>query len=236
MALPTDERIELSRRQQLALLLTLFVLPPLLINAFVLLQPWTDPVELFRDPLAVAGSKFRQAVRASGGPDLYCCPYWLGVVSNVGILVWAATAGALFIALADSWLRSSLRSSASRFLLAAFLLTTLLAVDDVLQIHEQRNLIGGLKGEVFLFPLFGLLAGSYVLFRDFIRTSYLPVLILAVLCFGISISVDLFLTPGRTTILIEDSAKLFGIFLWAAYHLMIALEVVCRRKLFFQES
>ena len=37
-------------------------------------------------------------------------------------------------------------------------LTTLLAVDDVYQIHEQRELLGSLKGEWFLYPLFAILA------------------------------------------------------------------------------
>jgi len=229
---PTQNMKKSARFRQLILLFVFFVLPPVLINGFAYLQPWADPVDLYRDPLLVADIKFKRLRNPDNNSYIHCCQYWLGAVSNIGILVWAGTAGALFIAFSANLLRAG-NTRVRNFLLIAFLLTTLLAVDDMFQFHEQEKLLGDLKGEVFLYPLFIALMFLYGYYREIARTAYVAVLLLAGGLFGLSLLADQLMAQGGYTVLLEDSVKLLGIFLWSAYHLMIAVETVIEQRVFF---
>lgn len=199
-------------------------LPALVINLVAILQPWVRPVELYRDPLLAAEHKFLYMAGLPGG--LNGAPYdffWLGAVSNLGALLWAATAGMVFTALVFVMLRSGTTTARRAQLLTALVLTVLLAVDDVFQIHEQRHLVGSLKGEWILFPLFAVLAASYALHARRVGTPANALLLAAVLCFAVSLGADQVLPQRGVTVLIEDASKLSGICFWAGYHLVMAL-------------
>ena len=222
---PADARTRLHARD-LALLLWC-ALPPLCINAAAILQPWVSPVELFRDPLLAAEQKFRYiASLGDGALERDYDFFWLGAVSNLGALAWAATAGALLVGLAIVLLRGKASPGRRAQLVTALALTVLLALDDVFQIHEQHDLIGPLKGEWVLYPLFAALLGSYALHVR--RTLAEAPLLLgaAVACFAVSLLADQLLPQRSTTVLLEDTAELFGIFFWAGHHVVMALSAV----------
>ena len=98
---------------------------PLVFMAAVVLQPWIDPADLLRDPLAVAELKPAE-----------CCKVYYGAVSNLGVLLW--TAGAA-IALFGAGLALALGRPAGEagLLLAAGMLTGFLAIDDLFLVHEN---------------------------------------------------------------------------------------------------
>ncbi len=218
--------------RQWALFLTIFVIPPLALNAFALLQPWTEAKFLYRDPLLLAQNQFEWLRASPDNGDISCCAWWWGALSHVGILIWAATAGALALALGTLALRDGLTRDPAGFLAVACLLTALLAADDLFQLHEQNRLLGRLKGEALIYPLFAALLAGYAFFRVTLLTPYFPVLCLSVAFFGVSLLADQILPQNGGTVLIEDSAKLLGIFLWAGFHLMVAAEALVGRPVF----
>ena len=217
-----------------AALIGLGVALPVLVNGLVLAQPYINPVLLYRDPLLVADLLYDGLAETAGEPVGACCAYWVGAASNVGVLVWAATAGALFSGLMTAWAAGHASRRETAFLALAFGLTALLAADDVFQIHEQQGLVFGLKGEAVLFPLFAGLLGAYALFRDVVVRPYVVALGIAVVCFGASVLADQVMPRGRAAVVTEDVFKLFGISFWFVYHTMAAVEIGAGRGLFFR--
>lgn len=177
----------------------------------------------------------------NSGPDSYCCPPWLGALSSIGVCAWAAAAGSLFVA----WLARLARSGehgrsggrgARRLLLVACLLSALFALDDALQIHEQRYLQvlveGGIKGELFLFPLYAAATLAYLTSWSELRRPYTGLWVAAVAFLASSVVVDQFPAVAPEGSTLEDVLKLFGIFLWLGFHAMFALEESAGRRVF----
>jgi hypothetical protein len=154
----------------------------------------------------------------------------LGVVSNVGILFWAA--GATACILGASVLRQvSDDAPKAQFFLYFGILTAVLLLDDFFLIHEWlAPQYLGLSESVF-YGVYGLLLfGGLVHFRAVIRsTSYLP-LAMALFFFGASILVDLVWTsPSEWQPFFEDSLKFIGIASWAGYFLTESAAMLTRR-------
>lgn len=186
------------------------LLPPVLLSVAVAVQPYVEPAELFRDPLAVA---YDAAARGE------CCHAYYGVVSQLGAIIWS---GALFISLfaAVCLYARSYPASAWRFMASASLLTAVLVADDVFQGHE------------FIYPtLFGLsepiVVGIYLLllalylwgFRRQIIGVGPGLLIISLLAFGVSVGSDLFVSDDVSWHrLAEDGSKLLGICAWTSFH------------------
>ncbi|MGB6647734.1 MAG: hypothetical protein WBG01_04260, partial [Bacteroidota bacterium] len=161
--------------------------------------------EITRDPLAVMGGDF-----------------YVGSISNLGILLWCATATICFFTAALIG-KSEEASKTRSFLLFGGLLTTLLCLDDLFMLHE------------FVFPRYfhwkqGIIVLSYGLlllaylwsFRKRVLDSHFLLLVLASGFFGVSVLVDRlpeYLLPGFYY-LVEDGSKLLGIVSWFAYYLV----------------
>lgn len=190
------------------------VLMPTLLVLGTLIQPWVDPVDLWRDPLAVA------ALRSRAAAEIRCCPVYMGMASQVLVMVWGAAAG---IALAASLLLFRLGQAVNaRFLLSAGVLTALLGVDDALMLHEaSRQVIA--RGEIMIFAIYGLLAATHFFwFRNVIMERKPLVLGVSLLFLGASLMVDVL----RDTPIIEDPLKAYGLFFWLAYHTGAAGEML----------
>lgn len=145
-----------------------------------------------------------------------------GVVSNIGVLAWCASAAVCFFSFALLRERGSDREFPT-FLLFSGLITCLLLFDDFFQFHEYVYPRLFRIREKLAFGMYGLLVLLYLArFRKTIReTEYLPLLV-SFGCFGVSVLFDRFPHKREVALLewhylYEDGAKLMGIVSWFAY-------------------
>jgi hypothetical protein len=171
------------------------------------------------DPLAMAGA-----------------PPLLGFLSNLGILIWAGSAGACLVAVLV--LRHGTTSGDAeylRFFVVAGALTTVLVLDDTYQLHEELipSLLGG--GQTFVILGYVVVVATFLWrFRRLILSTEWLILAAAGVTFAASIAIDLLPSalgrlPGGLAIdigspsyeyvssLIEDGMKFVGITLWFVY-------------------
>ncbi len=201
-------------KTRLILALVVILAPGLLLLA-VLAQPWVEPKWMFLDMLTAA--EFSDD----------CCHVYYGFMSNLGIFLWVATAAiSLFAAMIFYNWKSD--KALFRFALTSGLFSGWLALDDGFLLHETVLPKLGI-GQNLVLAIYVLLALSYILssWRVILSSEYW---ILALAVFGVSLSlgVDVILhSIDQTVIIIEDSAKFFGLFLWFAFHattLVVAMQ------------
>lgn len=172
--------------------------------------------DMTRDPGTVTGNIF------------------IGTLSYLGIMLWAATAAICFI---SAGLLQKI-PSASRFFLASGLFTSLLALDDAFMIHEELipRLLRGLipilfdtnEWPMYIVYLIIMLA-YFILFHRYIltKTSF-PILVLALCFLGGSLLFDVFLVSFPSPALqplFEDGIKFMGITLWLYYFFVTAIRI-----------
>ena len=198
----------LSQAKKLALFfLSLYVLPLsfLFVLVVVSLQLGIDLGEFLRDPASTTKVH----------------PF-TGVASNVGVILWTATATICLI----GW--SILRHNPnqlkfSAFLLCSGLLTLLLMLDDLFLLHEKVfNVYFSVPEKLTYLGYFGLILWIAMAFKKCIlKTEYL-ILLIAFGFFGLSIFTDAIQGRiesiiGSWRILFEDGFKLLGIVSWMGY-------------------
>lgn len=158
-------------------------------------------------------------------------PY-TGMLSNLGVIIWSATAGVcLFVVILIMPYRELKRERL--FFLLSFILTMVLLLDDLFLFHdvilpEDLNI-----SENYLYGVHGILSLVFILyFRKYIlQTPYL-LLIASVLFFGFSIGVDTivkFLNLEHGFFL-EDGSKFLGIISWGTYFTFTAYHVIKRQR------
>jgi len=159
-------------------------------------------------------------------------PY-TGMLSNLGIIIWSATAGiCLFVVILS--LPYQDRKRERRFFLLAFLLTLVLLLDDLFLFHDVI-LPEDLKiSENYLYAVYGILSLVFIFFfrNDILQTPYL-LLIAAVIFFGFSIGVDtivkfLNLEHG---FLLEDGSKFLGIISWGTYFTYTGYRAIYKERM-----
>jgi hypothetical protein len=159
--------------------------------------------QLARDPLSLAGER----------------PY-LGALSQFGILAWAAGAAACLVAylvLRGSGERSEDRQT-RRFFLAGGVLTAILALDDLFQIHENAAQLPGLSEPLVLLAYPLLIAGFLAAFwRSPVLRLVRPLFAASLFFLAASIGLDRLPEDALVGFAFwEDGAKLLGIAGWAA--------------------
>lgn len=197
-------------------------LPALLIVAVAALQPGIAPTVLFDDPTAVVDA-----------------PFFVGLLSNAGVVIWAATA-AICLFTWEMLKRTGGDGRIARFFLASGLLSAYLTSDDLFMIHER------------LFPVYlsitegvpkSILLATMVAFLFFHRGTILKseyaLLGLSLGFLGLSFVVDLSAIQGSmkqyTPLgaehrqLLEDGTKLLGIVGWFVYFARFAGDAVAAR-------
>lgn len=154
---------------------------------------------LTRDPNAVLGA-----------------PLYVGLLSQAGIFFWAAAAAVSLF----SWSLVSAgpdRRDVARFLMASFLLSAFLGLDDAFLLHEEffpsigvgeRRVYAAYVGTVLLY--------LFAFRRLILQTDYV-LLAMALAFLALSMSLDWLQPDGFDVFIVEDSAKLIGIVSWAAY-------------------
>jgi hypothetical protein len=143
-------------------------------------------------------------------------PY-IGFVSQLGILLWAAAAAVCFFCAKVVSKAHPLK----KFLLVSGLLTLMLGMDDAFLLHEAVFPHIGVPEKVVLgaYCILGLL---YVIrFQRVIETTAYVLLWLALAGFAASVALDVLPPPGVNPYLFEDGAKLLGIVAWMSYFLSV---------------
>ena len=156
-----------------------------------------------------------------------------GLVSNLGVLCWAASAGMTVLAAAVCSNRRHSRRVVGFFVWAT-VATGLLLFDDLFLGHEKifPELLGVSEQVVFgVYAAF--VAGGMFVYRDVIvRTDYL-LLLIALAAFGSSILVDqLIESGGQYYHLFEDGPKFIGIVGWFAYFAWTSFEILTGRAVY----
>jgi hypothetical protein len=145
-----------------------------------------------------------------------------GILSNLGILLWCASAS--ICAFAAMTLRDVEPRDTFWFLLSSALLSAYLLFDDFFLFHEHlapRYL--GLGEEVVLAAL-GIAVSAYLIaFRRMIRRTNFGVLLVALGFLSTSVALDTILGPwlrrlGQWEFLFEDGSKWLGIAGWCSYY------------------
>lgn len=141
-----------------------------------------------------------------------------GMVSSLGIVVWAATVAVLgFSATLLMYVNDGRR--AARFLGMGAALTGILMADDLFQFHEYMFAAQLGLPEILVFGVYALSIGGIVyVFSAEVRSSQTTLLAAAIGCFATSIVADAVLDQGVDwTFWIEDGFKFVGITCWFAY-------------------
>ncbi len=167
----------------------------------------TAIANLTRDPLQVVSA-----------------PFYIGIVSTAGALIWSATAAVCIFSYVVIRHRAARRAHA-RFLLAGGLVTVLLLLDDVFMFHEMvfpQHL--GVPEKVVYAATAGVVLWFLVAFRSTILQTDFLLLALACAAFSFTVGADFIepIFPYPAFYLLEDGAKLFGIVSWAAYFIMFS--------------
>jgi hypothetical protein len=151
-------------------------------------------------------------------------PFFYGVLSNVGVLAWGISAAVCLFAAR----LVAAPHGARAFLLNGGAFTLVLMVDDLLLVHD---VVGpqylGVSDEWF-YVVYGLLFAALIFrHRHFIlrRTPY-KALIVALILFGSSISIDMHWVPAGIDV--EDCLKLYGIAIYAYYFIVTAFGLVTK--------
>lgn len=142
-----------------------------------------------------------------------------GCVSNIGILLWCATATVCFLSAGILNIRKD-QAEIIRFLICFGALTAVLMFDDLFMFHESiapSSLHIPEKVNLLMYGAFALY--SFVRFHRVILSNDFRYLVVAVCAFGFSVMVDQLSEkiyfPGEY--LVEDGAKFIGIASWLVY-------------------
>ena len=181
-------------------------LAPAPLIAVALLQPFEDPRYFFFDPLTAA----------EVSPE--CCRIYYGAISTLGVMLWTMCAGICLFAAGLLWI-TALSPSLARFALYAGLLSGWLALDDVFLIHENVLPAFGIPQNAVLaaYALLGLAYTAMVLRARPLGQNL--IYLVAGGFFVVSLGIDVVVhSPATYAIVLEDGAKLFGIWTWTLFH------------------
>lgn len=166
---------------------------------FVYLQPYIPVEQLVRDTVVVAGGKI-----------------YYGLISNIGLFLWCASAAVCLFTYFFIKERSSLRQR--NMVLGGALLSLFLLADDFLMMHEiffPKYL--GINENVFfvMYPL-AIITFMLAFFKEILLSKVL--LFFSALGFlGLSIISDKILPQQGAIMIVEDGFKFIGITGWFLY-------------------
>ena len=150
----------------------------------------------------------------------------IGVISNLGVLLWCSTACICFFAF--FLLKNHSSATYALFLLTSGILSTILLVDDLFMIHEYLvpHYLDGTDEYLYTFYLLYILFWGYYFWGQIMRSEYW-LLLLAFLFLGGSVIGDLIFPYSDMSYFIEDALKFFGIVTWFIYFARLGYNRVC---------
>ena len=237
LILPHLAALQASRTSAWVYAVTL--LPSCATVALLALQPWVPIDDLMRDPMAVVEDCIEKADTLIQAGE--CNSVYFGLLSNLGILIWCASAAVSLFAFLQVYHVSG-RIRPGVFLLYAGLLTGALFMDDLFMGHERvyTKVLAG--GEETTFAIYAVLFAFYlVLFRDDLLKSDPKILVVSIVLFAFSLLMDELSEIGsveKNTVyhrVTEDGSKFIGIWAWAVFHFRAAWLTrerlgVCKRR------
>lgn len=144
-------------------------------------------------------------------------PFYLGILSNVGIMLWS---GSIVLCFFGAYLIRNQPQSAETylFLILSGLLSLMLALDDLLQLHEHvfPSYFRISDNAVYL-TYTNLFLVYFIRFRKTLLDSEFLVYGLAFFFLGLSTVIDLLPLPIPRDTFLEDAIKLLGIVSWLVY-------------------
>ncbi|MDO9582164.1 MAG: hypothetical protein Q7J24_03470 [Desulfomicrobium sp.] len=148
-------------------------------------------------------------------------PFYLGMISNLGILLWMATAS---VTLFSSFhLKPGVaHPQGTSFLRWVAILSLMLMCDDLLMLHEQVFPEYLHVPEIMVYVIYLVYTSLFFLkfWRLILSQANYKFLILAFFFFGMSIIIDLDMFPGGIDI--EDSFKILGLTTYAYYFITLS--------------
>ena len=208
LTMPTGGlNLHVTAKTRVLLLIAVLMMPGLFLLV-ISMQPWVNPKWMFLD--TVTAAEFSDD----------CCHIYYGFVSNLGIFLWVATA-AICLFTATIFLQWKNAKALFRFAVTAGLFSAWLAMDDAFLLHEIVFPKIGVP-QFLVLAVYVLLAFSYIIasWRVILSSEYW-ILGLGVGAVAISLGVDQLLhSLDPTIVIIEDSAKFFGLFCWFAFHVV----------------
>ena len=164
---------------------------------------------------------------------------FFGIISNIGILFWCASASVCFFSFAvlqKCRIEKRVKGVFLLFLLFSGFITLILLLDDLFLFHErifpkvskEFFFDSAAISEKFVYLGYIMLFSFYLLrFRKIIFQTEWRILLLAFLFFGVSVILDsLPIQIFRNHYLFEDGFKLFGIVSWFGYFVRVCFQAV----------
>ncbi|MGB5759299.1 MAG: hypothetical protein WBM50_20465, partial [Acidimicrobiales bacterium] len=156
-------------------------------------------------------------------------PWYTGLVSNLGILGWTtATATGFF----GSWIaRYGGRRAAATMLGRGAVLSTILLLDDLFQLHVAVKPLLGVSKPVVYVGYLVVAAWWFATGRDEIARTRTELLLASAAAFGGSIVLDqlgpaIFGLDEARSLLLEDACKFLGVLAWAQYFVLTSSDIV----------
>lgn len=156
-------------------------------------------------------------------------PLWVGIVSNLGILFWSATAAICLFAAARLRKQKGEREPYAFFLFAG-VLTTVLDLDDLLQFHEWIAPKRLHVPELAMYAAYALVTLYFLIrFRNLIFKTEFLLLLFALAAFSMHNGIDSWFKEIRAERLLKEGNKLLGILTWFAYFSRAAYQALAGR-------
>jgi len=205
---------EVARTAASLLIYTVALVPALAVFGLLSMQPWVPMASLIRDPVAIFDGHF-----------------YHGLVSNIGVLLWCATAAISVFRGAENWHAGFRRSGA--FLLSGGILTAMLLLDDFFLAHEQIVPRFTRLPEKIALAFYPVAITVYIAayWREIVRADAI-LFLLSLALFAVSSLIDVgfdyhfYEAPAglevSASVILEEGAKFIGIAAWAAFHIRAA--------------
>ena len=156
-------------------------------------------------------------------------PLWVGIVSNLGILFWSATAAVCLLAAARLRKQPGERESYAFFLFAG-VLTTVLDLDDLLQFHEWIAPKRLHIPELVIYAAYAAVTLYFLIrFRNVIFKTEFLLLLFALAAFSMHNGIDTWFREIRAERLLKEGNKFLGILTWFAYFCRAAYQALAGR-------
>jgi hypothetical protein len=154
-------------------------------------------------------------------------PFYLGLFSYIGILMWCAAAALCFFTMYMVKPANQEKRQQRSFLLFSGLITCLFLLDDLFLLHEVVFPVYLHIPEVGVYLIYSNAIVFYmVLFRNILLRTEFLILGLSFFMIGTSQFVDLVPMPIPEDSFLEDAVKLFGVVSWLTYYARYCRNVV----------
>ncbi|MCX9011035.1 MAG: hypothetical protein OIN66_07930 [Candidatus Methanoperedens sp.] len=183
-------------------------------------QTKTSISDLTRDPASVMGA-----------------PFYVGLLSNIGILLWSASA-AICLFCSAVLRKDTNNRELPLFLLFSGIITSIFLLDDLFFFHENIYPAYFNVSEKTVYLAYAIIVSLYLVrFRVTIFGTEFLLLLFAFVFFGLSVILGMKLIDlPASYYLFKDGAKLFGIVTWSTYFTRIGLRHVKHAILFRQQG